>query len=291
MIRVALVQMDSKDDLDDNLRKIQRFVRQAREGGADVVAFPEFMNFLPFSRSRIHFEREDGRTTTLLQMLARQHRILIHAGSLLIDSGGPRPFNQSFLVYPDGSIGGRYNKLHLYDGETPQGEPFRESELYTVGQEMTVVRALGTIVGTAICFDYRYPEPFRFMARAGAEIIFVPGNFSAYSGKHHLEMTLRTRAMENGVFIVSADQVGDKKKAPSWGHSMAIAPDGRMLGLKPEGEGLLFCDLDLELIRRQRRILPLLAIARDDVFRRYAQGLAIEPSPEDTAYLDLMSGK
>lgn len=286
MIRVAMVQMDSKDDLDDNLRKIQRYVRQAGESGADVVAFPEFMNFLPFSRSRIFFEREDGRTTNLLQTLARQHRILIHAGSILIDSGGPRPYNQSFLVFPDGSIGGRYNKLHLYDGETPQGDPFHESELYTAGNELTVVQALGTVVGTAICFDYRYPEPFRLMAKAGAQIIFVPGNFSTYSGKHHLEMTLRTRAMENGIFIVSPDQVGEKKKAPSWGHSMAIAPDGRMLALKPEGEGLLMCELDLELIPRQRRILPLLASAREDVFQRYARGLVVEASPMDPACPD-----
>lgn len=269
MIRAALVQMDSRDDLEENLIKIRRFVRLAKQGGADVVAFPEFMNFLPFSRAHIHFEDPNGRTTRLLQELAREHAIVIHAGSILIDSGSSRPFNQAFLVEADGSIKGRYSKLHLFDGETPSGERFRESDLYSPGNEVIVAESLGTTVGTAICYDFRFPEPFRLMARAGATILFVPGNFSLYSGRHHLEATLRTRAMENGIFILSADQVGQKKKAVSWGHSMVVAPDGEVLALKKDGEGLLFCDLDLDAVSRQRRRLPLLGTARQDVFQAY----------------------
>lgn len=272
-IKIALVQMDSRDDLEHNLGRITKFVRQAKEGGADLVAFPEFMNFLPFSRSNVYFEGEDGRTTMLLRRLAADYRIAIHAGSLLIDSGSERPYNQSFLVDPDGSIKGRYSKIHLFDGALASGERFREADLYMPGEQIVVSEILGIPAGTAICFDFRFPEIFRLMALAGAKLIFVPGNFTLYSGRHHLEAILRARAIENGVFILSADQVGEKKKSRSYGHSMVVGPDGEVRALKEDGEGLLFCEIDPKDVLRQRKTLPLLANAREDVYAAFRDRL------------------
>lgn len=270
MIRIGLVQMDSNDDLERNLSKAVKYVRQASEGGADLVAFPEFMNFLPFSRHNIHFETPDGRTTQLLQELAVRYGIVIHAGSILVDSGQDRPYNQSFLVDRDGQILGRYSKTHLVRSVTPSGEVYHEDEFYLPGNDIAVARVLGLSVGTAICYDFRFPELFRIMARSGAQVIFVPGNFSIHTGRTALEVMLRTRAIENQVFIISADQIGEKKKAVSFGHSMAIAPDGRIVALKKEGEGLLFCDIDPEEVHRQRARISLLESARYDLFDVYS---------------------
>ncbi|WFF72109.1 nitrilase-related carbon-nitrogen hydrolase [Proteiniclasticum sp. QWL-01] len=266
MIRVALVQMDSTDDIEQNLMKVIKYVKQAAQGGAALVAFPEFMNFLPFRRGHIYYESEHGRTEQLLIRLAREYHLAIHAGSVLIDSGLPRPYNQAFLVDPEGGISGRYSKLHLFRGMSPSGETFREDELYSPGNEIVVTSILGIPAGTAICYDFRFPELFRLMARAGAQIIFVPGNFSMHTGRHYLEAALKTRAMENGVFIVSANQTGVKKKAESFGHSMVIDPSGQVVAVKETGEGVLFYDLDTQAVRRQQHLLPLLDTARDEVY-------------------------
>lgn len=269
MIRLALVQMDSRDDVRANLRKAEGFIREAKAGGAELVAFPEFMNFLPFSRRDLYFEGADGPTTTLLQELARELDLVIHAGSILLDSGEKRPYNHSFLVDRDGRIKGRYSKLHLFDASLSEGISFRESELYLPGNEIVTADIFGITAGMAICYDFRFPEPFRIMTKAGARIIFVPGSFTRSTGLTHLMPVLKTRAIENEVFIISADQTGRKKKTESFGHSMVIAPDGTVAAVKEEGEGLLFYDLDIRLVDRQRQRLPLLMHAREDVYARY----------------------
>lgn len=277
MIKLALVQMDSRDDVEENLAKVVKYVKLAKEGGADVVAFPEFMNFLPFSRANVYYESVDGRTTKLLQSLAVDYDIIIHAGSVLIDSGSARPYNQSFIVDRDGSLKGRYSKLHLFDGLTASNVEFRESLLYSPGNSIAVTEIMGVMVGTAICYDFRFPDLFRIMARAGAKVIFVPGNFTLHTGKHHLESVLVTRAIENGVFIVSADQVGAKKKTQSWGHSLVISPEGEIRAELAEGEGLLFHDIDTLEVNRQRMKLPLLEHNREDVYEIYRKKLKDGP--------------
>lgn len=277
ILKLALVQMDSRDLPEDNLAKALKYIKLAKQGGADIVAFPEFMNFLAFSRSNMYFEAIDGRTTKLLQRMAVDYNIVIHAGSILIDSGSERPYNQSFIVDRDGSLKGRYSKLHLFDGLTAGNVEFRESSLYTHGNNIAVAEIMGVTVGTAICYDFRFPDLFRIMARAGAKVIFVPGNFTMHTGKHHLEYVLRTRAMENEVFIVSADQVGTKKKSESYGHSMVVGPDGEIKAMKEEGEGILFCDIDTLDVNRQRLKLPLLEHNREDVYEIYRKKLKEDP--------------
>ena len=277
ILKLALVQMDSRDDVEANLAQVVKYIKLAKQGGADIVAFPEFMNFLAFSRTNMYFEGVDGRTTRLLQSLAVDNDIIIQAGSILIDSGSDRPYNQTFIVDRDGSLKGRYSKVHLFDGIATGNTEFRESTLYTPGNSIVVSEIMGVKVGTAICYDFRFPDLFRIMARAGAKIIFVPGNFTVHGGKHKLEAVMQTRAIENGVFIVSADQVGTKKKSESYGHSMVISPDGDILAIKEEGEGLLFCEIDTLEVNRQRLRLPLLEHNREDVYEIYRKKLKDGP--------------
>lgn len=266
ILKLALVQMDSRDNVEENLAQVVKYIKLAKAGDADVVAFPEFMNFLAFSRSNVYFEGIDGRTTRLLQKIAVDYDIIIQAGSILIDSGSDLPYNQTFFVDRDGTISGRYSKLHLFDGISAGNTEFQESALYKPGNDITVTDILGIRMGTAICYDFRFPELFRIMALGGVEIIFVPGNFTNHTGEHHLQGILQTRAIENGVFIVSANQIGRKKKAESFGHSMVISPDGEIRAIKPDGEGLLFCDIDTQDITCQRIKLPLLDHNREDVY-------------------------
>lgn len=267
--RIALAQMDSGEDVDQNLGKMVRFIREAKAQGADLVAFPEFSHFLMFSRDRVYFESRQGRTTRLLINLAKELDIAIHVGSLLLDSGTARPYNESFLISKSGQIHGRYRKIHLFKGLGDQGQLFEEAALYTPGDQLVVDAFEDFIFASQICYDFRFPEPFRILRDLGAKVIFVPGNFTMVARNHFIPQVLQTRALENQVYIISADQVGEKKKTISYGHSMVVSPTGEILAMKEAGEGLVFADIDLGLVDRLRLELPLWETRRPKVYGKY----------------------
>ncbi|PKK38919.1 hypothetical protein ABB02_01732 [Clostridiaceae bacterium JG1575] len=274
--QVALAQMDSKDHPEDNLARAASLAARAKNRGADLIAFPEFMNYLPFERGKVFGEPPLGRSTQLLQRLAKEHSLMISAGSILTQCVERKPRNRSFFVDREGQLSGIYDKVHLFEGLDFRGEPFREADLYQAGDHLTVTQLEGIAVGTAICYDLRFPEPFRLMALAGARVVFVPGNFTWATGQYHLETLLRARAIEHGLFIVSSDQTGQKRHGKSYGHSMAFGPDGALLGKLEEEEGLLMVSLDFSHQQEVRRIMPLVAQNREDVYAEFRLRLSLE---------------
>lgn len=276
--KVALVQMDTRDDVDQNLAKMMKFIKEAAAKGAKVICFPEFSNFLPFSRGNMYFEERKGRTTSLLQKLAKELDVYIHTGAMLLDSGSDRPYNESAMIYPDGSIHDTYRKIHLYKGIGANGKEFQEESLYTRGEEILVDEFEGIPYGTAICYDSRFSEIFRIMAGMGAKIFFIPGNFTEMSGNTFLFELLIARAVENEAYVICANQVGEKAKTLSLGHSMVVSPKGEVLALRQgaEGEGILYCDLDIDEVDRQRTQVPLYDQQRQDVYEKY-RGQMREP--------------
>lgn len=256
--RISLIQMDSKDNVEDNLSKALYLFNKAVAEGADLVVFPETMNFLPFSRE-IYSENIDGRTVSLFKKLAKENGVDIHLGSILETSGSLKPYNTSFYIDNNGEILSSYRKIHLFDAELSDGTSVRESDLYTSGKELSVFKTRFGTFGNAICFDLRFPELFRELSLMGAELIFVPSGFSYDTGRRHWETLLRARAIENGCFIIAPDQTGEKKKYPAYGHTMAVNPDGDVVGCLPEGEGVLTVDVNMDESVKARHDIPVLS--------------------------------
>ena len=267
-LRVAAVQMSTGNDTPVNIATADRLVREAAAAGARFVVLPEKWNFIDREDRQVTAaEAIDGPSIGVAQSWARELRIALVAGSISeAVAGRNRAYNTSVLIASDGTIAARYRKLHLFDVEVG-GRIYRESDGAIPGDQVVAADVLGHRVGLTVCYDVRFPELFRALSAAGAEIITVPAAFTAVTGQAHWEVLLRARAIENQTFVIAAGQVGTHATgATSHGHSMIIDPWGVVLAQAEEGETVVVADLDFAELVRVRETLPALGHRRVDLF-------------------------
>ena len=263
-LRVALVQLTAGDDPAANAARLAGRVNEAADGGAGFVLTPEVSNII--SSSRAHQERmlaTQGNDQTLKKMraLAKARGIWLLLGSLALKSGGEdtRFLNRSFLISPEGEIVAHYDKIHMFDVALGSGETYRESAQFQPGKRAVLAKTEIGQIGLTICYDLRFPQLFRALAKAGAEIITVPAAFLVPTGKAHWHTLLRARAIETGCFILAPAQTGQHTlKRASFGHSLVVSPWGEVLADAGSAEGVTFAELDLKLVAEARAQIPAL---------------------------------
>lgn len=262
---VAVVQMDTQNDKQANWQQMAAFVDEAAAKGAQLVAFPEVVNIL--SEDPVYAESIPGPTTELLMRKAKEHHIWIHGGSISeVNPDGPRTYNTTVLINPDGDIVARYSKLHNFDMTLPDGSSVRESDRKEPGKEIVTVQTELGHLGFAICYDMRFPELFRLMALQGAQIIFLPANFTMPTGKDHWEPILRARAIENGCYIIAPDQTGVKEKFTAYGNSMVVDPWGTVIARASDKPGVILAEIDLDYLESVRQRNPSIHNRRTDLY-------------------------
>jgi predicted amidohydrolase len=261
----AAVQMLAGDDKQLNLEEAMRWVRDAAAKEAQLVVLPEVFIWRGSKKLERQFaEPIPGPSSKALSELARELGIYLLAGSILETiPNSERSYNTSLLFAPSGKQIARYRKIHLFDVDLPNGVSLRESQTRAHGESPEVVQTeLGTM-GLTVCYDVRFPELYRKLAEQGAQLIFVPSAFTAYTGEAHWETLLRARAIENQVYIVAPDQFG--KTANSFethGHSMIIDPWGRIIAELPHGSGVITATIDFDYLATIRAELPALSHRR-----------------------------
>jgi deaminated glutathione amidase len=257
----AAVQMVAADDKAANLAEAERWVREAARRGARLVALPEVFVW----RGEKHREREfaeslAGPTAAQMARLARELGIYLLAGSILeeIPLSG-KAYNTSLLFAPSGELLASYRKIHLFDVDLANGVSLRESGTREYGASVVSVKTdLGTM-GLTVCYDLRFPELYRGLAVQGAELIFVPSAFTAFTGQAHWEALLRARAIENQAYVIAPDQFGKSLKSfETHGHSMIVDPWGKVLAELPDGPGIVTAEIDLDYLAKVRAELPSL---------------------------------
>jgi len=257
----AAVQMLAGDDKQLNLQEARRWVRDAAANGARLVALPEVFIWRGSKKLERQFaEPIPGPSSKALSELARELGIYLLAGSILeAISNSERAYNTSLLFAPSGKQIARYRKIHLFDVDLPNGVSLRESQTRAHGESPEVVKTELGAMGLTVCYDVRFPELYRRLAEQGAELIFVPSAFTAYTGAAHWETLLRARAIENQAYIIAPDQFG--KTANSFethGHSMIIDPWGRIIAELPDGPGVITATIDFDYLAKIRAELPAL---------------------------------
>ncbi|HSS04366.1 MAG TPA: carbon-nitrogen hydrolase family protein [Solirubrobacterales bacterium] len=266
-MRVAAVQLNSTGDNVRNLATAERLVRAAATDGAELVALPEKWNLLSSGEEMAAGAEElDGPSLAAARGWARELGVHLLAGSIA-ELGGEKAFNTSVLIGADGADLAVYRKIHMFDVEAG-GVEYRESEHEQAGEEIVSAPLGGFELGLTVCYDLRFPELYRILAVRGARLIAVPSAFTAATGRDHWEVLLRARAIENQVFVIAPNQVGE---APphysSHGHSAIVDPWGAVLAEAGDGEGFVIADLDLEAQERTREKLPSLANRRPEAYR------------------------
>jgi len=197
---------------------------------------------------------EGGESVEAMARWAHTHGITLVGGSITERREGREKLSNTSLVFgPDGELLGLYRKIHLFDVEVG-GHVYRESEAEEPGAEPVVVQGEGWPVGLTVCYDVRFPELYRILALEGAQLVTVPAHFTTPTGKDHWHVLLRARAIENQAYVVAPAQGGTHAGGRrTYGHSMIIDPWGVVLGVQPEGEGIVVADIDLEHSRQLRR--------------------------------------
>ncbi len=267
-MRVAAAQMTTSGTTGANIATAARLVAEAAERGARLVVLPEKWNLIEVEHRQVAgAEPLDGPSLEAARGWAQTYGIALVAGSISESvPGADRAYNTSVLIQPDGRITSVYRKLHLFDVDVG-GHTYRESDGALAGGEVVIGEALGRSIGMTVCYDLRFPELFRALGRAGAEILTVPAAFTAITGRAHWEPLLRARAIENQAFVIAAGQIGTHATGTdSHGHSMIIDPWGVVLAEAPDEEAVIVVDLDFAELARIRRELPALAHRRADIF-------------------------
>jgi predicted amidohydrolase len=257
----AAVQMLASSDKAANLDEARRWVRAAASKGARVIALPEVFIW----RGKKGDERKcaepvPGPTSQELANLARELGIYLLGGSILEEiPSSEKAYNTSLLFGPQGNLLASYRKIHLFDVDLTQGVSVRESDTRASGNAIVVAETELCPMGLTICYDLRFPELYRGLATQGAQLIFVPSAFTAYTGQAHWEPLLRARAIENQVYVIAPGQFGKTTKSfETFGHSMIVDPWGKILGELPDGPGIVTAEIDLDYLAKVRAELPAL---------------------------------
>ncbi len=262
MVRVACIQTNTGPDIAENTRKICDAIDKAVVGGAEFILTPENSCHIitPSHRKRdTAMMEEDHILLKAACEKASQHRVAICLGSLTIRNLQGQLFNRSFMIGKDGRIITRYDKIHLFDVDLPNGEKHRESDVFTAGTRAVIADLADVKIGMSICYDIRFPHLYRDLAKAGAQILLIPAAFTVPTGRAHWEVLLRARAIETGCFVMAAAQTGRHDGGrQTWGHSMIISPWGDIMVQKEEDEDVIFADLDLSKVSSVQSAIPAL---------------------------------
>jgi predicted amidohydrolase len=267
-LKAACVQVTAGRELAPNIETALRLGREARAKGAEFIVFPENVTMIePVGAEAVKKALPESEHPAIpaFRSLARETGAWILGGSLSIRTGGAKYANRSMLFDASGNIVARYDKLHLFDVDLAGGERYRESERIVTGDRAVLAPTPWGLLGMTICYDVRFPQLYRALAKAGAAMFTVPAAFTEQTGRAHWHILNRARAIECGAFVVAAAQCGTHAQGRrTFGHSLIIDPWGEVLAEGGENEGVIVAEIDLAKSAEARRRIP--SLQHDRVF-------------------------
>lgn len=267
--RLALVQLNTSNELDQNVTTLERALLEAYSAGAQMIATPENSGLLGANPSDTLAKAQPESTHPVLELgrgFARQYGVWLLLGSIHVRTQGERCRNRSYLLDADGQVVAAYDKIHMFDAQLPSGE-YRESDVFAPGDRAVVAQTPWGKLGMTICYDLRFAHLYRSLAAAGATMLSVPAAFTVPTGQAHWHVLLRARAIEHGCFVFAPAQVGlHANGRTTYGHSLVVAPWGEVLADAGDvGPCVTVVEVDPARVSSAREALPSL---RHD--RKYA---------------------
>lgn len=268
-IKIAAIQMSTVADKMENVRTVKTYLEKIKDENPDFVILPE-MFCCPYQTENfpIYAEKEGGPVWQQLSGYAKQYGIYLIGGSMPEKDAEGNVYNTCYVFDREGKQIGKHRKVHLFDIDIKGGQTFKESDTLTAGDSDTVFDTEFGKMGVMLCFDIRFPELSRMMVNDGTRIVFVPAAFNMTTGPAHWELSFRTRALDNQIYMVGCAPARDVSAGYiSWGHSIVTDPWGRVTGMLDENEGILLAELDMDYEEQVREELPLLKSRRKDIYQ------------------------
>lgn len=272
-LRVAVTQWRATRDVDANVRIALDLIDQAAAEGIDLILLPE--NGLMLGTNAEMRERAFSEDSPEIDQIRRAARA---AGAVVVVGGLKNRVangivNSALVIDSQGGVIGRYDKAHLFDAQI-NGQSFEASTVESAGDSMVLLDVKGVLIGLTICYDVRFPELYRQLDIAGAQVILVPSAFTFVTGSAHWHTLLRSRAIENAAYVVASATIrsvgaGDVDAFETYGHALAVDPWGEVVvDLGEAQQAFAVVDLDLSIVDRTREKLPVLRQVRPDLYRQ-----------------------
>jgi len=258
----AAIQMTSLPDLEQNLIQAEELIELAVRQGVELVTLPENFSFLGYEADKIAQAAAIALASEkFLKTMAQRFQVTILGGGFPVPVDNSKVYNTALLIDPSGQELACYQKVHLFDVNLPDGNTYRESSTVMAGTQLPQVYSseqLGNL-GLSVCYDVRFPELYRHLAYKGADILFVPAAFTAYTGKDHWQVLLQARAIENTCYIIAPAQTGKHYATrQSHGHAMIIDPWGVILADAGDQPGVAIAEIKPSRLEQVRRQMPSL---------------------------------
>jgi predicted amidohydrolase len=261
--KAACLQMNSGRDVAANIESLRELARGAREAGADLIMSPEVSDMIePDRAERFRKARPEAEHPMLAagQELARELSAHLLLGSIVVKIDDATLANRSFLIRPDGAVAQRYDKIHMFDVDLPNGERYRESAVFRPGERAVTAALPWGVLGMTVCYDLRFAHLYRALAQAGADFLSIPSAFTVPTGRAHWHVLMRARAIETGCFVLAPAQWGEHANGrKTYGHSLVVAPWGEVLAEAEDGVGLIVAEIDPVKVLEARRQVPSLS--------------------------------
>ncbi|MBF0455236.1 MAG: carbon-nitrogen hydrolase family protein [Magnetococcales bacterium] len=263
MSQAALIQMCTGPDRDANLLEAERLMTLAIERGATLIVLPECFSFMGRTEAEKIAGQEDPDDSPSLQFLqefAAKRGVWVVGGSISLSLPGNSRFaNSCCVVDASGDLQARYDKIHLFDAQIGERQPYRESNLIQAGNRPVVVDTPFGRMGLSICYDLRFPELYRQLVAMGATLLTVPSAFTVSTGQAHWELLLRARAVENFSYVLAAGQEGKHPGGRrTYGQSLIVEPWGTVVGRCADGAGIVLAEIDQDRVVKARQKIPCL---------------------------------
>jgi predicted amidohydrolase len=261
-LRIACLQLNPGDDVQENVEAALSQAREACDNGAQLLLLPEFA-FVLHASGRIMRETAVDETShpgiAAFRKLSMTRGVWTLIGSATVKTGDERIANRAYLIDSVGEVFASYDKIHMFDATLPSGRMIRESAMYRPGKQAVVARTPFATIGITICYDLRFPQLYRSLAHSGADLIVVPSAFTQATGKMHWHTLLRARAIENGCFVAAPATCGTHPGGhQTFGHSLVVDPSGHVIADGGEAPAVCYADIDLEEVTRVRERMPTL---------------------------------
>jgi predicted amidohydrolase len=267
MVQVALLQLNSGPDITENLKVTADLVREAAGRGAKFILTPENTCHMisPQSEKLKTSPNESNHPALpLFSNLAWELGVWILVGSIAVKVAEDKIANRSYFFNDSGKQVGQYDKIHLFDVDLPTGESHRESNVVMPGKNAVAVQTPFGKIGMTICYDLRFSNLYRELAKAGADILVIPAAFTVPTGQAHWEALLRARAIETGSYVLAPAQCGTHHGGrKTYGHSLIVSPWGEVLADGGDDVGIVTAELDIAEVKKARNAIPSLQHDRE----------------------------
>ena len=262
MFRVSCIQLKSNSSVQANFIKTERLIKKAVGQKADFILTPEVSSLFTLNKKKLLKQCTSMNKDEYLKgikRLAKKYKKWILIGSLVIKTGKKKLVNRSVLINSKGKIHSYYDKIHMYDVILSKKESYFESRTFVAGKKLKISRLPWGKLGMSVCYDLRFPNLYRKLAKKGSLFLSIPSAFTQTTGKRHWHSLLKARAIENFCYIFAPAQGGTHYNGrKTFGHSLIISPDGKIIKELGKKEGVITASIDPKTAKKLRLIIPSL---------------------------------